>query len=169
MPTLADGELYYATDVEALYVGPTPTVIGGGLQTVTVTLTSAQLLALSTTPIQIVAAPGAGKYIFPVSYALEYIFGTHAYSTPAKTNNAFFGYTGNAINSINSPMALTGWGTFIENTFSCLMFGVVGNAANVGITLSQIVNQGIEFGVPNALTLGNGTMKVTLTYMVLSS
>lgn len=131
-----------------------------------VTLSSAQLLALNTSPVLMVNPPGAGFCLFPLGYCLEYKFGTHAYSTPAKTNNCFFGWTGQAINSVNSPIAFTGWGTFIENTFSCLAFGIVGNAANVGITLTGAANAGIQFGVPNALTLGDGTLTVTLMYSV---
>lgn len=148
------------------------TPVQGGpvdVQAVTVQLTSAQLLALSTTPVSIVAAPGAGFYVFPIAYALEYIFGTKAYSTPAKTNNAFFGWAGEAINSTNSPIAFAGWGTFIENTFSCLAFGPVGNAANVGIATSASANKALNFGVPNALTLGDGTLKITLVYAVIPS
>jgi hypothetical protein len=30
-------------------------------------------------------------------------------------------------------------------------------------------NNGLQFGAPNALTLGNGTLRVTLTYIVLST
>lgn len=169
IPTLAAGELYYATDTKAMYVGPTPQAIGGGVQTVTVSLTAAQLLALSTTSIQIVAAPGAGNYILPIAYSLEYIYGGTAYHTPATTNNAFFGWSGSTINSVNSPIAFTGWGVFIENTFSCFAFGTVGNAANVGITTASSINTAIVFGVPNALTLGNGTLKVTLMYTIQKS
>lgn len=135
--------------------------------TASVVLTKAQLLALSTTPILIVSAPGAGLYILPYAYSLEYTYGGTAYHTPATTNNAFFGWTGEAINSVNSPIAFTGWGIFIENTFSCFAFGTMGNAANVGINVASAANQGIEFGVPNALTLGNGTLKVTLVYSIL--
>jgi len=34
MPVLGQGELYWATDVEELYIGPTPTLIGSALVTV---------------------------------------------------------------------------------------------------------------------------------------
>lgn len=131
------------------------------------TLTSAQLLALNTNPILLVNSPGIGKYIFPIAYALTYNFGTTAYHTPAKTNNCFFGWTGQAVNSVNSPIAVPGWGVFIANAFSCSVFGIVGNAANVGITTIGELNQGMQFGVPNPLTLGDGTLTIALLYTVL--
>lgn len=189
MPALAVGAAYLTTDTNAVYIGTAagnvllgpsvgmPGPIGPqGIQgvpgpqnvfIVTVTLTAAQLLALNTTPILIVPAPGAGNIIFPQSFMLEYLYGGTAYHTPLTTNNAFFGWVGQAINSIDSPIAFTGWGVFIETALSCLAFGPTGNAANVGINLANAENKGLQFGVPNALTLGNGTLKVTLVYSII--
>jgi len=135
----------------------------------TVALTSAQLLALATIPILIAPAPGAGKYLYPISFTLEYLFGGTAYHTPATTNNAFFNWIGQAINSADAPIAFTGWGVFIEKTASVLAFGPVGNAANTGIVLANATNQGLQFGIPSALTLGNGTLTVTLVYSILAA
>lgn len=135
----------------------------------TVLLSAAQLLALNTTPVLIAPAPGAGAYIFPIAFALEYIYGGAAYHTPNTNNNCFFGWTGEAINSSDAPIAFTGWGVFIEKTSSVVAFGPSGNAANAGIVLANIKNQGIQFGVPNALTLGNGTLRVTLLYSILQA
>ena len=171
--SLVHGSFYLTTDTQSLYigtasagnilVGPTPP----NIHIVTVTLSSAQLLALSTTPVLIAPAPGAGLIIFPQSFMLEYVYGGIAYHTPSTTNNAFFGWVGEAINSVDAPIAFTGWGVFIEKIASVLAFGPVGNAANVGIVLANAENKGIQFGVPNALTLGNGTLKVTLVYTVI--
>ncbi len=147
--------------------GPTGPA-GSGLS-VTVTLTAAQLLALNTTPILLVAAPGAGKFIFPQSFVIELIFGTVAYSTPLSTNNAFINWVGQGINSTNAPIAIPGWGVFIKSAFSALLFGSVGNAAATAITTASAINQGLQFGIPNALTLGNGTMKVTLNYSIITA
>jgi 2-methylaconitate cis-trans-isomerase PrpF len=50
---------------------------GGGLQTVTVTLTSAQLLNLNTSPVTIIAAPGAGNAIIPLLMGFIYMTPLH--------------------------------------------------------------------------------------------
>jgi hypothetical protein len=52
-----------------------------GVQVATVTLTSAQLKALNTTPVQIIPAPGAGKVIALLGGFAQYNFGTVAYTS----------------------------------------------------------------------------------------
>src|SRR6185436_12070004 len=52
----------------------------GGITTPTVTISSAEIKALIATPKQIIAAPGAGFYIEPQSYRIEYHYGGVAYS-----------------------------------------------------------------------------------------
>jgi len=177
IPTLNTGIFYLTSDSDELYigtsggnvaVGPSPAV-PSNILIATVTLTSAQLLALSTTPIPLVAAPGAGKYIFPQMFVLEYLFGSVAYHPTASTNNAFINWTGQAINSNNAPVAIPGWGVFIAATASSVLFGSVANAAASAISLASATNKGLNFGIPNPVTLGNGTLRVTLVYSILSA
>ena len=67
------------TDVDAVVTY----TLSGGLPTkfAKVTITSAQLLQLNTTPITLVAAQGAGKVIIPFTVLLRYRFGTIEYAT----------------------------------------------------------------------------------------
>jgi hypothetical protein len=145
-----------------------PAPASGSVLIATASLSSAQLLALSTTPILLVAAPGAGKYISPIGFTLEYTYGGTAYSTPLNTNNAFINYVGQTINSTNAPIAIPGWGVFVKSTASSLLINPVGNAAAT-ITLASALNQGMQFGAPNALTLGNGTLKVIMSYTIITA
>ena len=56
-------------------------VIEGGIQPATVTLSSADILDLHNTPITLVAAPGAGKWLDLHRYEVYYAYGTADYTT----------------------------------------------------------------------------------------
>lgn len=54
------------------------------IKTAMLVLTNAQIKALRATPITVVAAPGAGKYILPISASIEMIYGgTNAFTSAA--------------------------------------------------------------------------------------
>lgn len=143
---------------------PTPSVF----KQVSVTLTSAQLLALSTTPITLVPAPGAGFYIFPTYFTMQYHFGGTAYTSPAVGNDCYFLY-GNPpeVNPTNLIM-LYDWAAtasgIIKATASCTFIGICGE----GLTPYTTVNNApVIFTAPNALGAGNGTLTITLNYSIL--
>ena len=177
--TNAAGQLVAGTSITATSVTATGLTNAGAVGTdasgllvvsstnllATITLSSSQLLSLSTTPVVLVPAPGAGLYLFPHSYMLEYNFGGTAYSTPAPTNNCWINWGGQAINSSNGPMSFD-WGvSFIKSSSSVLALGVCGNGL---ISLAVAENNSLMFGAPNPLSNGNGTLKVSLTYSILS-
>src|SRR5690349_7998744 len=65
----------------ALCVVPAALAQGGAaVQTATITLTSAQILGLYTTPVQVVPAPGTGQLLNPLSFTLQYKFGSTPYT-----------------------------------------------------------------------------------------
>jgi hypothetical protein len=53
----------------------------GSTQSVSVAIGSAQILAGNTTPVQLIAAPGAGLAIIPISAVVKYTYITAAYAT----------------------------------------------------------------------------------------
>jgi hypothetical protein len=71
----------------------------GLIQSMTVTLTSAQILTLHTTPVQVVPAPGAGKIIVVTGMAFVYKFGTQPYQSTQSDNFAGT-YTGSDEDSV---------------------------------------------------------------------
>lgn len=143
--------------------GGTPAV-----QQASVTLTSAQLLALSTTPVTLIPAPGVGFYLFPQYYVMEYTFGGTAYSSPAHSNACYFTLgpppvtTSNEIVVYDWASATTG---IIESAVSCLFYGLCGEGL-VPFTIG--VNAPLVFSAPAALSLGNGTLKITVNYSVVA-
>jgi hypothetical protein len=84
--TPASGLLIYNTDNSQFeyYNGASWANMSSGLgstQSVTVAIGSAQILAGNTTPVQLVAAPGAGLAIIPISAVVKYTYITAAYAT----------------------------------------------------------------------------------------
>lgn len=119
------------------------------------TLSSADLLALPVTPIDVLPAPGADKY-YDVKYAIAYYkFGTTAY---LDGNNSELTFTNS--NMVNFPISLI---LAAGNRMSKAL-------PLSGQTLSENINQPIQFttddnvaGFPNT---GDGTLIIKLWYTI---
>lgn len=134
-------------------VGP----VGLGYLSAKVTLTSAQILALFTTPIQIVASPGIG-------FALQVI------QSSARLNYNTIPYTGNTqINIINTG---AGNSQYVNVGVLSSNISIIGEGYHtIGTTnVTQIIentalNISINIGNPSA---GNSTVDVYLIYRIIT-
>lgn len=127
----------------------------------TVPITSAQLLALNTTPVQLLPPPGAGFVISIMGAVAAYKFGTVPYTVPSNTNLELR-YTPAGLNvpipcpglldqSVNtdiyrSPYYVPGWTQPLS--------AVDNNAVTMGLTSGK------------TLTLGDGTLEITIIYII---
>lgn len=130
------------------------TLAGDYLRKATVTLSSADILALHTTPVTLVAAPGAGKWLLPHRITGVLTYGSAAYSVADGISpkwdgvSAYFG-------------DLTGLFQATEDKFQT----TIGNSAsfngpfpgNVALVLTD------DAGDP---TTGDGTAVITVWYSV---
>lgn len=66
------------------------------LEAMQVRVTSAQLLALHTTPVQLIPAPGIGQTVWVDTVCVKYNFNTTAYTLNAGTLKLFYGPIANA-------------------------------------------------------------------------
>jgi hypothetical protein len=160
------------------YFEPQPTaypsglvVAGVGKTAICVTLTSAQLLALQATAIQLANAPGtppkgfgSSIVLLPTKLYLQYIFGGTAYTIGNADNRFQIEYTGKAVNLISG--LATGLVDQAVNTVEGTFPVVAGNI----IAQVNVANLGLEVklqGTAAALTLGNGTVVLTLEYDII--
>lgn len=162
------------------WLDPSPTsyasgvMVGGVLQSaVVITLTSAQLLALNATPIQLLNAPpvppkgfGSATVLVPEVMYLQYIFGGTAYTLGNADNRFQVEYTGKAVNLISS--LATG---LVDQAANSVNYVQPINPMNTAGALTQAntASLGLEVklaGTTPGLTLGNGTVTLTLLYYV---
>lgn len=132
----------------------------GLIQRVTVSLTSAQLLALLATPVTIVPAPGSGFRIVPLLVMIHMLGGTVAYTDAG-------GAVSLAAGTANYPLTTNGifLVTVSPNKRNLTMeFGEIMDTAanpptsdNAPLQIKKITN---EFAA------GNGTARVTVDFMV---
>lgn len=129
------------------------------IQTARVELSSAQILALNTTPITIVSAQGANTFITLVSpVTLVYNFGTIAYATNVNVNLRYAVGTvlTNFVNILNQP----------DSRIVQINSGLTGGP----IVQTDTVNQGIVVtetaGDPTA---GDGTVIIEFSYRVITT
>ena len=129
-----------------------------------VTVSSAQLLALHTTPVTIVPAPGSNQYIVPHSYSGVYLFKGTPYTISGGNNYLYLGWPG------NDPFGLDSVGFFQETGFldqpSSQLFVDASFASTGPVPLSVVLGKPYQLSTPDTLTLGNGELIVTLSYTV---
>ena len=133
---------------------------------VSVTLTSAQLLALSTTPVTLVPAPPAGFYIFPTYYTMQYHFGGTAYTGSSGSCSFIYGPPPvvTPTNLIAQYLWTAATSGIIHAAASCTFIGICGE----GLTPYTTVNgAAVVFTAPTAVIGGNGTLTITLNYSIL--
>ena len=127
----------------------------------TVSLTSANILALGTTPYQLLAAPGAGKYYEISKLTFEYKHITTAYTLADPYLTVTGGYNGNIEKSIIT--------TSVNNVAKAAgNYVSTDGAINYGLNPSMNAQVLLTTSAATDPTLGLGTMKVKITYKIVT-
>ena len=143
----------------AIAAAPPPS---GVLSKTVTTLTAAQVLALNTVPVILVPAPGAGKYIQPVTVLLEYKHVTTPYHIVGSDAGANISNPANQVPWFFDPTAWTG---VIDQAASQLS-PAVNASSGAALALSDVVNQPLQVVSNNLLTTGDGTLTYTVYYTI---
>jgi hypothetical protein len=148
--------------------GATPTTPGlppvaGLISKIKLTLTAAQLNAIKTTPISIIPAPGANRYLQVIGVTARLLFGTTAFTLNAGTLKLFLGPVANA-KALTADMS-----ALLTQVVNATTIGqaVLGNAT---LTDAQALNVPIQIGNDGAAnyTLGDGTVEFIVIFEVVA-
>jgi len=150
--TIAD-ETTAGANTAAKIGGMFQDIVDSGVFTVSVSLTSAEILALDATPITLIPAQGAGTFIklIGVTMKLNYVTTT---------------YTGGALR-----IYFSSGGSFIitNNTYtnsSSVIFTPAFSTTQVFTTGAE--NDDLIIDAASAVTVGDGSLDIYLTYSVIS-
>lgn len=136
------------------------------MQTVTVTLSSANILALLATPINLIAAPGAGFRIVPISLQIILFGGAAAYTDTGGAVHFQLGTSASA--SVN----LASNAIFLVTTSPNKRIQVFDwpGETDVAGNPSDSENQPLQIAkTTNNFAAGNGTAKITVQYVVIAT
>lgn len=128
------------------------------IQYVTGSLTTAQVKALSTTAVPVIAAPGANKIVVLHSLLLQYIYVTAAYTIGSATNLQAK-YTDNSGAAASGTQAVTGMLDQASNQVRLMQ----ANPTSV----TPVANAAVVLALAGAdVTTGSGTISYFATYSV---
>jgi hypothetical protein len=134
---------------------------GLGMSSVTVPLTSVNILALLGTPITLVAAPGAGFRIVPVMLTIAFFGGSVAYTDAGGAVQFKIGATSLGALASNAIFLVTATPNKRTQTFpwpgETDTAGNPNDTDNAALTIAKITNN---------FAAGNGTAKITVHYLV---
>jgi hypothetical protein len=159
------GQIYFDTDTNSYFLGApsgkNPVVTGDCtcIKTVKVSLSSAQILDSNTTPIELIAAPGAGLAIIPISVVVKYTYITAAYATNTSPSIFFDTLDIEDNNFIDL-------GSMLTQTANKSAIKIVQSAnGENSVIANKALMWAIETGNPTA---GDGTIDLYITYQVIT-
>ena len=148
-------EIANKTDWAASSFDNSPAPSGGLLQSAKVTIPSAEILQLNSTPKELVPAPGAGKMIVLLNAAVRLTFGSSVYTTNITLNIQTAGANYEQSQFFNA----LGWGsdTFVVRSNSS------GVAGNIALAENQALQAVVPSGNPAA---GDSDIDVYIQYAI---
>lgn len=129
-------------------------IVDSGVFTVKVSVSSAQLLALSSfSPLMLIAAKGAGKLIRPIAFTFKLNYGTTTYTGGSLQ---IYYASGGSFMVQNSSYT---------NSSSIMYYAPI---ANTFIFDQSAINNNLVLSVSSAISNGDSTLDIYITYEVIT-
>ena len=125
------------------------------------TITSAELLALDTTAIQLVAAQGSGTVVKIISFVSKNVYNTIAYSSGAHVHYCY-GATDTTKVAITTALFTSSTNKIYDGTGAGL------TTLNTALSYANYENQALNLKASGAITTGNGTIRCYYQYVVMT-
>lgn len=122
-------------------------------------LTSAQINALDTTAIQLIAAPGANKFIFIENTSFHYKYNTTVFTTSSSLR-MYYDNIGQQINQCMNNSFLIGTASRIQYVFA---------NSSLDYLPTDIINKGIFIYAPLAISGGDGSINYSIKYRIITT
>jgi hypothetical protein len=137
---------------------------GGAVQSTTITLTPGQISSLKAEPTTLVAAPGSGKVISPLSMVVHYNAGTNPYSIPSGGN---FQFTLGPLANDEVAFPPVGGEGFVDQPSNHV---AVLAGASAGDTQTKLENQDLRVTNDGGAEWadGDGRVSITVYYTVVT-
>lgn len=132
---------------------------GSGIRTKTINISSAEILNLNTTSIELVPAPGAGK----VSLVNSVVFSLDAGTQYVNGSTQTVQYVGDNVNLVNQ-----GNNNILSATDFVWSLLPLSSGNGTERALTAGINAAVELSTPTAFITGTGTLKVFITYQIVT-
>lgn len=129
------------------------------------TLTTAQVLALNATPIQLLPAPGSSLAIVLKGFALELLFSTTAYTNAGNASLRFNLSSTLATNTIYTFGTVSGFGGLITAASTSFLWSNTSNTT--AGTKANLANQPLYVDLSAAVAAGDGQLKISTWFSVI--
>jgi hypothetical protein len=135
----------------------------GPVQTASVTLTSAQLRSLHGSPVQLIAAPGTGQALAPISVVFQYKAGSSVYTIPGGGRLALY------ISAPQNLVTQVSAAGFLDQSTSQIFMseGIGGIGSSPQGTLENASMMAANDG-STEWTNGDGTVTITVYYTIVA-
>lgn len=162
LPAGAEGDVIYNNGANWISEDFNNLLTEDKIRTATVSLSSADILALNTTPKELIPTPGVGKIIIVDEAIYSFTAGTQY----ANGNDVKIRYSGTSVD------CLTYGGTNAMITSASSSIKQVGQASGTMSIAANILttgdNKAIDLTVSTAFITGTGTLKVFIKYRILT-